>query len=80
MMFSGRIFQTVLQYAGLFLVILLCSEEVRRLLARCRRRMRESPRLNFLYYPLAAVFVILAAALIVNSFLTLFLSVLFSYD
>jgi hypothetical protein len=74
------IFQAVLQYAGFFLVLLLFSEEFRRLVRWFRQITREQPRLKILFYPLAAGIILVAAALILNSFIMLFTTLLFSYD
>lgn len=75
-----RVLKAVLQYAGFFLVLLLCSEEFRRLLRWFRNIVQQYPRLRFLFYPLATLLVIAAAVLIANSLLHLFGTVLFSYD
>jgi hypothetical protein len=75
-----RVLKAVLQYAGFFLLLLLFSEEFRRLVRWFRNIVQQYPRLKFLFYPLAALLVIAAAALIANSMLHLFGTVLFSYD
>lgn len=74
------ILKAVLQYAGFFLALLLFSEEFRRLVRWFRNIVQQYPRLRFLFYPLATLLVIAAAALIANSLIHLFGTVLFSYD
>jgi hypothetical protein len=74
------VLKAVLQYAGFFLVLLLFSEEFRRLVRWFRNIIRQYPRLKFLFYPVATLLVIAAAALIANSLLHLFGTVLFFYD
>jgi hypothetical protein len=75
-----RALKTALQYSGFLLVLLLCSEEFRRLVTWFSHLIRQNPRLRFWLYPLAALVAIGVAALIANSFITLFISVLISYD
>jgi len=74
------VLKAALQYAGFFLALLLCSEEFRRLVRWFGNLIRQNPRLRFLLYPLATLVAIGVAALIANSFITLVISVLFSYD
>jgi hypothetical protein len=71
---------TVLYYAGFLLVLILCSEEFKRLVKYLWKVISRYPRLKVLCYPLAVVLIMAAAALIANSFITLFVTVLFSYD
>jgi hypothetical protein len=79
-MTSERVLKAALQYAGLFLVLVMFSEEFGRLVTWFWRMVRQYPRLRVFFYPLATLFVIGAAALIANSLITLFFTVLFSYD
>ncbi len=74
------VLKTFLFYAGFFLIFLLFSEEFRSGLQRGRAVVRQRPHLKYLAYPLAAAALLLAAALIVNSLVTLFTSILFSYE
>ena len=79
-MIPERVLQAAFEYGGFFLVVILFSEECRRLVAWFWRMVRQYPRLRVLFYPLAMLLVIGAAALIANSFIRLFITVLFSYD
>jgi hypothetical protein len=66
--------------AGLFLFILLATEESSRALAWVRDTLARRPGLKLLAYPLAALMGLAAAALIINAFVNLALSLTFSYD
>lgn len=72
--------KTFLFYAGFFLIFLFFSEEFRSGLQRVRALVRQRPHLKCIVYPLAAAVLFIAAALIVNSLVTLFTSILFSYE
>lgn len=80
MNFAKKVSQAILQYAGFFLILILCSEEFRRLVAWFWKVIKQDPRLKILFYPLAVVLIVVVAALIANSFITLFTTVLFSYN
>jgi hypothetical protein len=77
---AERALQAVLPFAGFFLLVLLCSEECRRLASWFWRVVRQEPRLKIILYPLAALLMVGAAALIAHSVLTLFTTVPFSYE
>jgi hypothetical protein len=79
-MFAGPVFEAVVQYAGFFLAVLLFSEEFKRLVAWLRDLTARRPGLKLLVYPLAALLTVAVTALIVNSFITLVTTVLFSYE
>jgi hypothetical protein len=78
--FAEKVFKAVLQFAGFFLILLLCSEEFKRLVSWFWKVIRQEPQLKIILYPLALLLMVVVAALIVHSFITLFTTVLFSYD
>ena len=70
----------ILSYAGFFLILLLFSEDFRRLCQRLKGKLEERPALKILAYPLAAGFLLIAAGLIGTSLLRLVFGLRFSYD
>jgi hypothetical protein len=80
MNWAAKAWQAVLPYAGLFLVILLCTEEGRRLAAWFWQIRAREPRFKLIFYPLAALLMVGAAALIAHSVLTLFTTVFLAYE
>jgi hypothetical protein len=78
--FAEKAFKAVLPYAGFFLIVLLCSEECRRLVAWFWQVIRREPRLRIILYPLAALLMMGAAALIAHAVIALFTTVWFSYE
>ena len=80
MNFAEKVFKAVIQYAGFFLILLLCSEEFKRLVAWFWKVIRQEPQLKIILYPLALLLMAVMAVLIVHSIVTLFTTVLFSYD
>jgi predicted nucleic acid-binding Zn ribbon protein len=77
---AAKTLKAVLPYAGLILLILLCSEECRRLVSYFWQVTRQEPRLKIILYPLAALLMVGAAALIAHSVFVLFTTVTFSYE
>ncbi|MEW6386781.1 MAG: hypothetical protein AB1491_04610 [Thermodesulfobacteriota bacterium] len=69
-----------LTYAGFFLILILFSEDFRRLCQWLKGRLEERPALKILAYPLAAGLLLIAAGLIATSLLRLFFGLRFSYD
>ena len=70
----------ILSYAGFFLILLLFSEDFRRLCQWLKGKLEERPALKILAYPLAVGFLLIAAGLIGASLLRLFFGLSFSYD
>jgi hypothetical protein len=69
----------LLSVAGVLVIGLLCSEEVRALVQRLRQRPPQNPRVRYALYTLAALLALAAAGLILFS-LWFLLTTRFSYD
>jgi hypothetical protein len=78
--FAEKVIKAVLQFAGFLLILLLFSEEFKRLVSWFWEVIRQEPRLKIILYPLALLLMVVAGALIVHSIITLFTTVLFSYE
>ena len=71
--------QGLLFVAGFFLIFIFCSEEFKRGLQRLKALLQQQPRLKYLVYPLGALLVLGAAALMINAVAN-FAALCFSYD
>ncbi len=70
---------TLLACAGVFLIIFFLSEDFQAGLQRLRSALQQKPRLKIVAYPLGALLLLGATALIIQA-LMIFMASRFSYD
>lgn len=70
---------TFLSFAGLFLIFIFLSEDFQRGLQRFKTFLQERPRWKFFAYPLGALLVLGAMALVIQTLMN-FAALRFSYD
>ena len=76
---ANQTWETILLCAGFLLSLFFFSEEFHRALLRLKDVLRQRPRLKYFVYPLGALFLLGAAALIIRALMVL-ASSRFSYD
>jgi hypothetical protein len=72
--------ESIIFYAGFFLIVILFTEEFQKALRWAREALQAYPHWKPLAYPLAVLLAILVAMLIVNSIITLFTGIKYSYE
>jgi hypothetical protein len=72
--------KSIIFYIGFLLIVILFTEEFHQSLKWARGALQEYPHLKRIAYPLAVLLAILAALLIANSLITLFIGIRYSYE
>jgi hypothetical protein len=72
--------ESIIFYAGFLLIVILFKEEFQKSLRWAWEALQAYPNLKPLAYPLAVLLAILVAMLIVNSIITLFTGIKYSYE
>jgi hypothetical protein len=80
MCFRDTVIGTILFVAGFLLIIFMFSEEFARTLEWFRARLKHSPRLRVLVYPLLLLLIVVAGFLIITSLIKFSTTLTFSYD
>ena len=67
----SSVFEGLLSVAGVFLILILCTESFQQSLAHLKALLQQRPRLKYLVYPLGALLFLGVAALMVNALVNL---------
>ena len=76
---GNHVLETILAFAGFFLIFIFLSEDFQQWLPRLQATLRRRPRWRLVAYPVVALLFMGAAALILQA-LMIFAALRFSYD